>query len=359
MKRFLSIILISIFCLMPLSGCGIPKYTKYRGQFYGTFDTVVELVGYVAKEKDFDRYLAHAKERFQYYNQLFDKYNTYEGVANIKTINDNAGIAPVTVNEDLLDFLEFCMEWEQKTDGTVNIALGPVLSIWHDYREMYQGSDDGEIPSMEALQEADRYTDVGLLEIDRERSTVYLPLKEMSLDVGCCAKGYATEKVGNELYEMGFTSFSISGGGNVRTYDAPLDGVREKWGISIGNPFMEEDPAAQPLDILFVRNCSVVTSGDYQRYYMADGKRYHHIIDPKTLMPASAYRSVTVVAEDSGVADLLSTALFIADLETGRAMAERLGAQAVWVLPDGSMEITESLIPQMKELGGATAAISQ
>jgi thiamine biosynthesis lipoprotein len=355
MRKLLSVLLCVFFCINVFSGCG-PKYEKYRGQFYGTFDTVVELVGYVEREKDFDRYFAHAKERFQYYNQLFDKYHTYDGVANIKTINDNAGTAPVKVEKELLDFLKFCLEWEDAAAGLVDITLGPVLSVWHDYRELYKSSADGEIPGMEELETAAASARAGELLIDEENSTVFLTHKGMSLDVGCAAKGYATEKVGDELYEMGFTSFSISGGGNVRTYDAPQDGVRDRWGISIGNPFMEDDPAAEPLDILFVRNCSVVTSGDYQRYYTVEGKRYHHIIDPKTLMPAEHYRSVTVVTEDSGVADLLSTALFIADLETGKELARRFDAQAVWVFPDGSMEVTESLTAQMKVLGGATAA---
>lgn len=355
MRKFLSFLLCAFLILAICPGCRGERYDKYRGQFYGTFDTVVELVGYVEREKDFDRYLGYAKERFEYYNRLFDKYHTYDGLANIKTINDNAGIQPVKVETELIEFLKFCIDWEQETGGLANIALGPVLSVWHDYREMYKASGEGKVPSREELEQAALCTDIRLIEIDEEGSTVYLPLRGMSLDVGCVAKGYATEKVGDELYKMGFTSFSISGGGNVRTYDPPLDGVRDKWGISIGNPFMEEDPAAEPLDILFVKNCSVVTSGDYQRYYMVDGKRYHHIIDPKTLMPADNYRAVTVVTEDSGVADLLSTALFIADLDTGRELAERFDAQAVWVFQDGRMEVTEGLVLQMKNLGGATA----
>ena len=127
----------------------------------------------------------------------------------------------------------------------------------------------------------------------------------------------------------------------MRTYDAPQDGVRDRWGISIGNPFMEDDPAAEPLDILFVRNCSVVTSGDYQRAYTVDGKRYHHIIDPDTRMPSVYFRSVTVVCRDSALADALSTALFLLPLEEGRNLAEKCGADVLWVDHSGKEHMTQ------------------
>ena len=93
-----------MLCLI-FPGCNSQKYERYRGEFYGTFDTVVTIVGYVQKERDFDRYLSYAQERFQYFHQLFDRYEAYTDVTNIKTINDNAGISPVKVSKDLFEFL--------------------------------------------------------------------------------------------------------------------------------------------------------------------------------------------------------------------------------------------------------------
>ena len=99
----------------------------------------------------------------------------------------------------------------------------------------------------------------------------------------------------------------------------------------------------------------MVTSGDYQRYYMVDDVKVHHIVDGKTLMPANRFSSVTIVCEDSGLADMLSTALFILPMEEGRALAEQYGAQAMWIDPAGTVTCTDGLIPMLKERGGATS----
>ena len=166
------------------------------------------------------------------------------------------------------------------------------------------------------------------------------------------AKGYAAQVVADELYADGLTSFLISAGGNVVAKDAPKDGARGSWGIGIQDPFADpDDPNSTSLDVVFV------TSGDYQRYYVVDGKPYHHIIDPATLMPAAYYRSVTVVCADSGEADYASTCLFTLPYEASRAMAEKLGWKALWVFSDGSIEYTDSLLPQLRDRGGATDAL--
>ena len=101
-----------------------------------------------------------------------------------------------------------------------------VLEIWHEYRERYIGTENGELPPMEELEAAARHTDINSLVIDREAGTVYLTDPEASLDLGAVAKGYATEQIARKLYADGFTSFAMSSGGNVRVMDAPADGSK-------------------------------------------------------------------------------------------------------------------------------------
>lgn len=353
MKKRIGCIICCLFLFLWLPGCS-KEYERYRSEFYGTFDTVVTIVGYVQKEGDFDRYTSYAQERFQYFHQLFDRYDVYDGVVNIKTINDQAGIGPVKVSEDLFEFLQYCLDWCEKSEGKVNVALGPVLEIWHTYRERYENAAEGELPAQETLEQANLLTDWTKVELDEEEQTVFLPEKGMSLDVGAIAKGYTTEKVGQELFEMGFTSFSISAGGNVRTFSAPASADRSKWNISIMNPHTAENPDAQPIDFLYLNDLSVVTSGDYQRYYLADGKKIHHIIDPATLYPADYYQSVTVVTQDSGEGDLLSTWLFTLPLEQAKAVARQYGAEALWVLQDDTVVYTDGYLDYSKNYGGAT-----
>ena len=350
-----------------LPGGGSPAdtgYTRYSTQFYDTFDTIIQVIGYAETQEEFEGYAGTIHQRFQELSQLYDRFYEYSGVNNIRTINLNAGVAPVEVEPELLEMLSFAKEWCQKTQGRVNIAMGPVLEIWHQYRDQYSGQalaadEAGAIPSMEVLDDANHFSSLDKVIIDREKGTVFLEDKKMALDVGAVAKGYAAQLVADEIYEAGFRSFTISAGGNVITKDPPLDGVRNSWGIGIQDPFADlNKPDSQSLDVALVSNRCVVTSGDYRQFYTVGDQLIHHIIDPATLWPANQYRALTVVCEDSGLGDFLSTCLFVMDYDEGRALAEELGVGVLWVFPDGRVEVNDNLLPLLRDRGGATNAIT-
>jgi len=337
---------------------GSKRLNKYTYEFFDTFNTVVQFMGYAENEEQFDEMAKKGQARFEELHKLYDIYNDYEGINNIKTINDNAGVRPVEVKQEIIDLLLFSKEWYTKTNGAVNVALGPVLFIWHQYRE--EGISDPEnakVPDIEQLKKASLKTDITKVEIDTSKNTVFLREPGMRLDVGAVAKGYATEIVARELSEAGYNSFIISAGGNVRTVGKPMDGVRNKWGIGIQDPDKNAKlPDTPPLDIAFVTETSVVSSGDYERYYEVNGQRYHHLIDPTTLMPARHYRAITIVTKDSGIADALSTAVFLLPYEKSRALVESIeGVEALWVMPDRSIEVTDNLKKALKDMGGATS----
>lgn len=362
MKKMLSFIAAA---LILLTGCGesnVPQtgYTKYSAQFYGTFDTIVQIIGYSKSEEDFSRYAGQIKSRMEELSHLYDIYYEYSGENNIKTINDNAGIQPVAVREEILDLIEFCQEWYEKTEGKVNIALGPVLTIWHKYMERYSAdATDAKLPQLDKLQEKLPLCNMADVIVDREAGTVYLAREGMSLDVGAVAKGYATQLACQEVYEAGFTSFIVSAGGNVVAGDPPLDGVRSSWGVGIQDPFTADElNGGNSVDVAYVRNTCVVTSGDYQRFYMAGEQRVHHIIDPDTLMPADYYRGVTVITPDSGIADLASTTLYTMPYEHSRTMAEQMGWEVMWIFADGAVECTDGMISLLRDRGGATGLLS-
>ncbi len=355
-RKHIALVLAAALCITA-SGCKQEaKAQKYSYQFFGTFDTVIQLVGYTNNQDTFDTYAQYTRQRFEELHQLFDRYYEYAGVNNIKTINDHAGKEPVKVDDTLIDLLQFGLDWYNRTDGAVNIAMGSLLSLWQGAIDQYQhDSTNATLPNHTDLIVAGHHMDIGNVKIDAEAKTVYLADPDMLLDVGAIAKGYATEIVAKELEAKGFTSFIISAGGNVRASGKPMD-ERAHWGIGIqdpnGNPL---NPAEEPVDTVFINNMSVVSSGDYQRYYMVQSVRMHHIIDGKTLMPGQLYHQVSVILPDSGQADALSTALFLMDLESGRQLAAQMGAGVMWYCADGSIQINDIYKAYSKVYGGQTA----
>ncbi len=321
--RRIAVFLLSLSLL--LAGCAAPAASgqkQYTATFLNLFDTVTTIVGRADSEEAFREMSQNIHDELLYYHELFDIYEEYPGRNNLKTVNDNAGIAPVQVEKAVLELLKDCKRYYELSGGKVNAAMGSVLKLWHDARQA--GINDPEnatIPDRMALEEAALHTDMDKVILDEASSTVYLADPEMRLDVGAIAKGWATQRVAENAPQ----GLLISVGGNVcATGPKTADGT--PWVIGIQNP-----AGGEYLHTLYVSGGSVVTSGDYQRTYTVDGKAYHHIIDPDTRMPAACWRSVTVVCADSGLADALSTALFTMTLEEGKTLLSNLEAEAFWL----------------------------
>lgn len=334
LKRTVTITLVMIM-ILGMAACRQSK-KRYQAQFLELFDTVTTIIGYSEDEEAFSECVQMIYDKLENYHQLYDIYDNYEGINNIKTINDNAGIAPVTVDKKIIDLLKFAKEAYKFTNGKVNVAMGAVLAVWHDYREAgIENPDQAEIPPMELLQEKAKHTDIDKLIIDEEAQTVYLEDPQMKLDVGAIAKGFATEQVAKMLEEKGIAGYLLSVGGNVRAVGGRQE-VQEEWNVGIQNP--DKESSKQYLLITKIKDLSVVSSGDYERYYTVDGRKYHHIIDPDTLMPAGYFSAVSILCEDSGMADALSTAIFNMPLEDGKKLIEGLdNTEALWVMKDGKL----------------------
>ncbi len=342
------------------------KIYQGSGSFFDTFDTVVDLTFYTKDEETFKRLFALAHEEFLRLHKLFDNYHEYPDVPSLMQINRLAVQAPIPVDPDLFHLLQLALSNYEDCLGKVNIALGPVLSLWHDAREAAgvesgpsQTSQDpsstapasgkAQLPDPEALQEANRHTDIHKVVLNERDQTVYLADPDMALDLGAIAKGYATELVARKLMEKGLESGLISAGGNVRTVGRHPAG--RDWRIGIENPKTgSRDQAIASLPV--PANASVVTSGDYQRYFVVDGKRYNHIIDPKTLKPAVQYASTSILTVDSGLADLLSTAFFIANPQEAQQIYQNyqkkgIPIEVVWIDFQNKLSSTAGLKNQL------------
>lgn len=352
--------LLSLSMMMIMTGCS-KKYELMSHYITGPFDTITTYMSYVSSEEEFNEQCDYIEEQLNYYDQLFDKYNTYNGMNNLKTINDNAGKKAIEVDQPLIDLLNLSIERNQKISSKVNIAFGSVINIWHDYREEAESHDGvGTVPSDEELEKANQHTSIDSIEIDEKKKTVYINDALVSIDVGATAKGYAIELIKDGLIEMGVDNFLLSGGGNVASHgqrkiqkegEFYLDDCADKFCVGIESPqdgnyaASADDPDSENEAVLVVQGESIVTSGDYQRFYQdVNGVRYHHLIDPETLYPAVHFRSVSIITEDSGLADFLSSAVFLMEYEEGLKLVNSLdGVEAIWLLEDGKIKMSDGL----------------
>ncbi len=331
MKRFLSLLLVLVLCASCTAQSQAQTYQKFTHRFWGTFDTMITLTGYTEDNETFRRFSSLAEAEMKRYHCIFDQYNPYDGINNLYAVNLHAGKGPTPAEPELIALLLLVRQWQAEYNGLTNPAMGSVLRLWHDAR-----TDKTAPPAMTDLENMALHTDFSKVIIDEEAGTIAFEDPEISLDLGAVAKGYAAELVAKTLEEAGLTSFIVNAGGNVVCGPAPLDG-RTEWSVAI-----EDLDGVSTKLIIGVSDVSVVTSGDYQRYYEYDGQRYHHLIDPATLYPAKHMRSVTVIHPDSGFADFLSTAAFLLPFEESFALIDSIPeAEALWTLNDETMYSTK------------------
>lgn len=314
---------------------------KHTEKVYEYFDTITTFMAYTKDEEEFNHYVSVLNEELKKYHELYNSYDAFEGVNNFRTINENAGKEAVAVDPKIIELIEYSKEMYDLTGGKINIAMGSLLGLWHDAREIsVNNPDEAKIPEESVLKKASSHKDINAIEIDKEKNTVYISDPDVRIDIGAIGKGYATKIIAKRLEEEGLKHGILSvGGDDVLIGDNPAS-ENSYYKIAIQNPDLEdkENPYSSVVSLI---NTSVVTSGDYQRYFMVDGKRYHHIIDPETMYPSTKWRSVSVILDDIAEADTISTYLFILDYEEGLEFAKKVGAEVLWIDEDYNSFATE------------------
>lgn len=289
--------------LLLLFSCSNGRQSK---QFFGYFDTVVSIDGCFESDEDFTRACGIVEETLKKYDKIFDIYTDGE----LKLLNDTK---KAVVSLELANAIVFGIKAEAVTKGGCNIAMGSVLSLWHEARE----ADLPYLPDRARLEEAARHTDINCLSYNahsKDSVEITLTDSEASLDMGAIAKGIVSDVLREKLTEAGFDDLYVNLGGNVMVI-GDKDG--KGWSVGIQNP--DGDGIA---DAVKVTDACLVTSGSYQRYFEYEGERYHHIISPDTLYPSNRYKSVSVLYESGAWADALSTALFNMSVDEGKAILD-------------------------------------
>lgn len=232
-------------------------------------------------------------------------------------INQSAGEKGVVVSRDLLSVVREALEASHLSGGAFDVTVGSLVGLWDRCRK------ENRVPTGEEVAVSLRLVGYRDLEIDERKRILFLKKKGMELALGGIAKGYAVDQAFRFLQGLGFKDLIVNAGGDLRTGGAKFGAP---WVVGIQDPRNQSKLAAT----LAVEDCAVATSGDYERYFMKDGIRYHHILDPLTGFPANRCRSVTVLCDELIWADALATATFVLGPDRGMALIEKLpGAEAL------------------------------
>jgi thiamine biosynthesis lipoprotein len=257
-------------------------------------------------------------------------------ISDVYRINKNAGLQPVQVSEDTLAMLKRSNYFAGLSDGAFDVTVGPLMDLWGFGQDQYHVPVDKELKSKLAL------VGYGAIILDQVEKTVFLPEKGMEIDLGGIAKGYATDIAVQKLRQMGIKSAIINAGGNVYALGAKPDGA--PWLIGIQDP----RNANKIIAVIQAKDMAVVTSGDYQRYFIRDGIRYHHILNPFTGKPAQEVISTTITAPGATDADVLSTTLSVLGPQAGIEFIEQFSNTNAVLIDNQKVITLSSEIPQVK-----------
>jgi thiamine biosynthesis lipoprotein len=252
-------------------------------------------------------------ELFAEFDRLENLMSVWKAGSDVVRINQAAGVAPVTVSAETLDVLKTARQASEWTGGKFDVTFGALSGLWK-----FDHDQDNVIPDMDAVRRRLPLIDYRAIQIDAAAGTVFLARQGVSVHLGGIGKGYAVDRGAGILRRQGLRDFMIQSGGDV--YVAGLKDGRP-WRLGIQDP---RGPANRTFAELDLSDGTFSTSGDYERFFMKDGRRYHHLLDPATGEPARGARSVTIVADRSVIADVLSTGVFILGPEAGMALIERL-----------------------------------
>ena len=318
MKKILAILLLVSVIL--LTSC--TKAPEKSEEYFFAMDTYMKIEAYGENAANA---VSQARARVEALEKLWSPTDEHSEIYTI-----NHGETP-ELSAETLDLLSFTLEMSAKTDGVFDATIFPVLTAWGFTTEENRVPEEAEL--VELLEK------VGYEKVSVNGNKVALK-QGMMLDFGGAAKGWASDECTRIMRENGVESALINLGGNVYALGKRIDG--NLWRIGVADPQSE---SSESVGIIEVSDRAVVTSGNYQRYFTQDGKTYGHIINPKTGYPAdNDLLSVTIIAEEGKLCDVLSTALFV----MGREQAERFwrengGFDMILIEKSGEIFVTSGI----------------
>src|SRR6056297_3049374 len=254
--------------------------------------------------------------------------------SDLDLLKENAGIKPVKVSEDTIKLMEKSIKYSELTNGLFDITSGPLIDLWGI------GTESAKITSKDEIKVAIGLIDYNKIKINKNERTIFLEDEGMIANLGAIAKGYIADKVEEKLYELGVKSAIINLGGNVQLIGTKPDGTLFRIGIQ--DP---DESRGGNIGVYTGKDVTIVSSGDYERFFVEDGVRYHHILNPKTGFPVETeIKSVSIITEESFEADALSTSVLLSGWDKGINIIENLNnVEAIFINKNHEVYVTEGL----------------
>ncbi len=315
--------------------------------------TVVSSSGEQAKEA--------IEAGFSGIKKLEQLLNYFSPGSEITVINKASGSSPVKVSRETLEVIQKAAGIADYTNGAFDPTIGPVMKLW-GFNKQASGFS---VPSAYEISTALKLVDYRKIKINSADSEVFLEERGMELDLGGIAKGYAADRVIEIIKKRGIKAALVSIAGDIRGIGLKPDG--NPWEVGIQSPRPGSGVRGQGSGVgneedifasIFLKDKAISTSGDYQRFFMEDGKRYHHIIDPRTGYPSAGAISVSVMAPEGFMADGLSTGIFVLGRDKGMELLKSMGLDGIIV--DGSMGVfvTDNLKGKIRPAGNERGHIT-
>lgn len=282
---------------------------------------------------------SYFKEIFDTIDKLEKELSVHISTSELSLIKENAGIKPKKVSEDTFEIFEKAIIYSELSGGLFDITAGPLIDLWSI------GTDKQRVPSQEEIDATIPLIDYRKIVLNKDESTVFLKDKNMYADLGAIAKGFIADKTAEKILSLGINSAIVNLGGNVLLVGSKPDG--SLFNVGIQDP---DETRGGYLGILAAKNLSVVTSGDYERYFIQDGIKYHHILDPNTGYPTNNnIKSVSIITDTSIDGDALSTTVLLLGYEKGLALINSLdNVEAIFITKENEIFLTDGVKDSFK-----------
>ncbi len=287
---------------------------------------------------DRDGAMAATARVFDEFDRLDRLLSVWHPDSDVSRLNASAGQGPVRVGPETRRVLQAAVEAGRQTDGKFDVTFGALTDVWR-----FDHDQDNRVPTSSEVAARLPFVDSAFLSVDDSQGTAQIQRAGVRVHLGGIGKGYAIDRAAALLRDAGFQHFLLQAGGDL--YAAGTRGDRP-WRVGVHDPRGSDGDTFATLD---VRDETFSTSGDYERFFIADGVRYHHLLDPDTGQPARGCRSVTVLARDALTADWASTGVFILGPKAGLSLVERLpDVEAVIVTADNEVLVSSGLKTRLR-----------